>query len=89
MQFRRAGIVWVATGNDAASAGAATTDRQVGLIKSHPTRGETIDVWRLNNGMPIATMILLGNIIGDEEDEVWPRCLRVTKRADQQAERSK
>ena len=57
-------------GDDAATRRAATAGSQVGVVEAHALLGQGVDVGRLNDGMPVASEIILGDVVGDEEDDV-------------------
>ena len=60
----------IAPGDDAAAGGAAAACRQLGGVEANALFGQGIDVGRLDDGMPVASEILLGDVVGNEEDDV-------------------
>ena len=64
--------MWIAPRDDATPAGATTTDAKIGIIKPQSIAGQAVDVGRLNRRMPIASDVLLRNIIRDKENEIGP-----------------
>ena len=70
VELGSSGIVRVATGNDAASGRAAATCGQVGVFEAHALLGQGVDVGRLDDGMPVASEILLRDVVGNEENDV-------------------
>ena len=60
----------IATGDDAASGGAAAARGQVGVVEAHALLGQGVDVGRLDDGMPVASEVVLGDVVGNEENDV-------------------
>ena len=70
MQLWSSCVVRITPRYDAAATGAATARRQIGIVESHPTLRQPIDIRRLETRMTIAAKILLRNVISNEENEV-------------------
>ena len=70
MQFGSPGIVGITACNDTASGRAATAGGQVGVVEAHAFLGQGVDVGRLDDGMSVASEGVLGDVVGDEEDDV-------------------
>ena len=70
VQLGRPCVMRIAPGDDAASGGAAAARGQVGVVEAHALLGQGVDVGRLDDGMPVASEILLGDVVRNEEDDV-------------------
>ena len=86
MQLRRAMIVWISSGDNAAATRTATAGRQVCILKTHALSCQLVDVWRFDRGVPVATNIFRRHIVGDEQHEVGRagRVCEATQRHDQE-----
>ena len=60
VQLGRPCVMRIAPGDDAASGGAAAARGQVGVVEAHALLGQGVGVGRLDDGMPVASEILLG-----------------------------
>ena len=72
VQLGRAGIVGIPARDDAATARTATRSSEIGIGKTHSTRGEPVDARSFDMGMPVTTNVIEGHIIGDEENKIGP-----------------
>ena len=70
MQLGCARIMRVAPGDDAAAGGAAAACCQVGVFEANALIGQGVDVGRLDDGMPVASEVVLGDVVGNEENDV-------------------
>lgn len=71
MQLRCTSIMRIAPGDNAAPGGTAATGGQVCVIKTHTILRQKIDIGSLNQRMAVTPKIILRNIIGDKEDNIW------------------
>jgi hypothetical protein len=65
-------VVRVASGQDAATAGAAAGDGQKGSIKAHAFGCQAIDVWCVDGWVSVASQVSHAVIIRDEDQKVGP-----------------
>ena len=72
MEFRSPGVVRVATGDDTAPGWTAAADGKVGIVKAHPVARKRINLRCLDHSMPVTAEIILGDVIGNEEDDIGP-----------------
>ena len=70
MKFRRSGIVRISSGDDATTAWTTAARGQVGIVKTHTIGSQGVGAGRLDGWVAITAKILLGDIVGDEEDDV-------------------
>jgi len=63
-------VVRIPSRNDAGTTRTATARRQIGILKPHSIRSQTVDVRRPRPRVPVATVVVPTHIIGDEKYDV-------------------
>lgn len=63
-------VVRIPSRNDAGTARTAAARRQIGIRKLHSIRSQTVDVGRPRPRVPVATVVVPTDIIGDEKYNV-------------------
>ena len=71
VQFGRTGVVWVAPGKDARTAGTTRTTSQECSIESNSLRRQAIDVRGSNMRMPISTKVAATHIVSKDHHKIW------------------
>ena len=84
MQLRCTGVVGIPPRNNTTPGGTAAAGGQVCVIKTHAILRKKIDIGSLDDRMTVTPKIILRNIIGDKEDNVWlfAKCTTCAKKAD-------
>ena len=70
MQFRGTRIVRIAARDDATPRRAATADCEIGIVETHSTLGQRVEVRSFYKLVSVAAEIIKRDVVGDEENEI-------------------
>lgn len=70
VQLRRAGVVRIPPGDDAAPARRTTADAQIRPMKQHPLPRHPVEMRRLRHLAAVTAQVIPRNVVGDEQNEI-------------------